>query len=183
MNTNCLECGARITSTGGRGPTKRLCSARCRKRASRRRQAARPTFPAEMTGRRAWTRAEGKRPVMMSGQAASTTNPRTWATFPEVQDGAGDGFGIMLGGGLGCYDLDGALDDRGRLKGWARDVLEGIPEPVVFREVSRSGRGLHVFVLAEESPGLRRPMPDGGGVERYSRGRFILVTGHKYEGE
>lgn len=173
MHTECLECGAAIISTGGRGPTKRLCSPRCRKRASRQKQQG---LPKVMTERRAWTRAEGKRPVMVSGRFASSTNPATWASFAEVQQGAGDGFGIMLGDGLGVYDLDDALDQGGRLKPWARDVLDAITEPKVFAEVSRSGRGVHMFVEAPEGRGSRRVVGDGA-VERYSRARFIRVTG------
>ena len=56
-----------------------------------------------------WTRRVGKRPVMIDGRPASSTDPKTWGTFAEVQRGAGDGFGVMLGDGLACYDLDHCL--------------------------------------------------------------------------
>lgn len=85
----------------------------------------------------------------------------------------------MLGGGLGCYDLDHALDG-GELKPWAREVLAGIAEHILFAEVSVSGEGLHVFVEAPEGPGSRRAVGDGG-VERYTRERFIRVTGDRWE--
>lgn len=90
----------------------------------------------------------------------------------------GDGFGVMLGGGLGCHDLDHALKD-GKLKPWARDVLDSITEPVLFVEVSMSGEGLHVFVEATEGPGRKCPVGDGGH-EFYSRGRFIRTTLRKF---
>jgi primase-polymerase (primpol)-like protein len=120
-----------------------------------------------MASRRSWVRAAGKRPVRVDGRPASSTRPDTWAGFADVlASTAGDGFGIMLGGGLGCYDFDHVSDAE------ARALVASIPEPVVFAERSVSGRGVHVFVLADEGPGTRR-----GNVERYTRGRFVRVTG------
>ena len=55
---------------------------------------------------------------------------------------------------------------------WARDVVRLIPEPVLYTVLSVSGRGVHVFVRATEARGTRRPVGDGG-VERYTRARFI----------
>lgn len=81
---------------------------------------------------------------------------------------------MMLGGGLACYDLDNALEGE-ELKPWARDILDGITERVLFTEVSVSGEGLHVFAEAPEGRGSRRAVGDGG-VEFYSRGRFIRTT-------
>lgn len=138
-------------------------------------------FPPAMTSRVSWTRAAGARPVTVGGGFASVSNPKTWATFSDVQAGAGDGYGVMLGDGLGAYVLDGALGDDGVLLPWAGEVLADIPEPVVFCEVSPSGRGLHVFVTAEESPGARVLVDGGGSVERFTRRRFIRTTGIVYE--
>lgn len=90
-----------------------------------------------------------------------------------MQTGAGDGFGIMLGDGLGCYDLDAVTDRQ------AREFVATIPEPVVYVERSSSGRGVHVFVEALEGSGWRR-MIDGVSVERYARSRFILMTGQGF---
>ena len=77
----------------------------------------------------------------------------------------------MLGGGIGCYELDHCVAD-GVIESWARKSVLGIPEEILFSEFSLSGTGLHVFVKAEEAPGSRL-----GGVERYSRERFIRCTG------
>lgn len=85
----------------------------------------------------------------------------------------------MLGGGLACHDLDHALAGGG-LKPWAREVLDGITEPILFAEVSVSGEGLHVFVEAPEGPGRKRKVGDGGH-EFYSRARFIRTTLEKYD--
>lgn len=116
-------------------------------------------------------RAEGKRPIMPDGSPASSTDAGTWSPFTAVRDGAGDGYGYMLGGGVGCYDLDHALDG-GVLKSWAREFVSAVPEPILYVERSVSGEGLHVFVEAVECRGSRRPVGDGC-VERYTRARFI----------
>ena len=125
-----------------------------------------------MQGRR-WVRADGKRPVTVAGRPASTTDPGTWATLPEVRaSDAGDGMGVMLGHGLGCYDLDDVSDAQ------AREFAASIPERVVFAERSMSGAGVHLFIEAPEAPGSRR-LIEGISVERYTRARFIRTTGRR----
>lgn len=74
----------------------------------------------------------------------------------------------MLGDGLGCYDLDHASDDE------LRDFLPTVSESIVFVERSMSGNGFHVFIEAPESRGWKR-----GDLERYTRERFIRVTGDR----
>ena len=108
---------------------------------------------------------------MVDGSPASSTNPATWASFAEVQSGAGDGFGVVLdGSGLGCYDFDNCFDGD-VLKPAVRDFIAGIAYSIVYVERSMSGNGLHVFVEAEKQRGFRRD-----GVEFYSWGRFIRMT-------
>lgn len=76
----------------------------------------------------------------------------------------------MLGEGLGCYDLDHVSDEE------ARSIARQIPEPILYVERSLSGEGVHVFVAAEESRGTKKWM---GRHERYTRERFIRVTGDR----
>lgn len=76
----------------------------------------------------------------------------------------------MLGGGIGCYDLDHVSDAE------ARTIVRDIPERILFIERSLSGEGVHVFVEAHEERGWKR-----GNVERYSRERFIRMTGNRIE--
>jgi len=126
-------------------------------------------LPKAMEGRR-WVRAAGKRPLTVDGRAASTTQRGTWATFRQVRAStAGNGFGVMLGSGLGCYDLDHVTDEQ------VREFVAKVPEPVVMVERSLSGRGAHVFIEAPEGPGTKRVV-DGISVERYTRARFIRTT-------
>ncbi len=165
----CQHCGDELQARRrGPGRPRRFCSGRCRTAAFR---AGR--LPAEMTGRTAWTRADGKRPIRPDGSPASTTDPETWSPYGEVQHGAGDGLGVMLGAGLGCYDLDHVDDEQ------ARAFIATIPERIIWTERSMSGDGVHVFVAADEARGWKRTI-DGMSVERYSRARFVRVTGKRF---
>lgn len=164
----CKRCGDWIVLAGtGRPPS--YCSARCRVSAAR----ARKSLPKAMTVRESWVRADGKRPIQPNGRAASSTNVRTWHSFAAVQSGAGDGFGIMLGGGLGCIDLDHVSDSE------AREFIKSIPEPIIFAERSMSGAGVHVFIEADAGAGWKRNV-NGLSVERYTKDRFIRVTGNQF---
>lgn len=164
---NCEHCGTyRVVEHVGQRP--KFCSTRCRVAAYR----ARKRIPKELTERRAWTRAAGKRPIQVNGRAASSTDPRTWSSFAEVQTGAGDGFGVMLGDGLGCIDLDNCFTGD-KLEPWAAQILK--KETPAYIERSISGNGLHVFIRTPEGPGRKI-----GNIERYSRARFIRMTGHEY---
>jgi primase-polymerase (primpol)-like protein len=154
-----------------RGRTPIFCSDKCRIAAHRRRRKA--EIPAELRRVTRWTRRDGKRPITVDGRSASSTDPRTWTTFAAVQRGSGDGFGIMLGDGLACYDLDHCLTD-GELSDQAAEILARLSP--IYTEVSMSGDGLHIFLAAPEAPGYKRP-----GVEFYSRARFIAVTGRRWD--
>lgn len=145
----------------------RFCSGKCRVAAHR----ARGKFPKVMRDPISWVRASGKRPITTTGAPASSTDSSTWSSHQEVQESTvGDGYGFMLGDGIGCYDLDSVTDAQ------ARAFLTTVLEPVLFVERSCSGSGFHIFVEADESPGWRRII-DGMKVERYTRQRFILTTG------
>lgn len=128
-----------------------------------------------MVGRARWARRVGKRPVTVSGAPASSTNPSTWDALRNVlASDVGDGVGFMLGGGIGCLDLDHCLTLSGP-SAFAREVLASVPG--TFVEVSPSGTGLHVFGLLPEGPGRKVP-----GVEVYRRARFMTVTGEAFGG-
>lgn len=138
----------------------------------------RSPFPVEMrygANARRWVCSIGKRPVRPNGKPASSTDPRTWTSWEMVrQSRTGDGVGFMLGGGTGCYDLDHVTDEQ------ARDFIASIPEPIIYAERSMSGTGVHVFIAAEEGPGTHRFIR-GISVERYTKARFIRVTGETFK--
>ena len=163
----CAGCDTEmIAARTGRPAT--YCSNACRQRAYRAR--CHP-FPIAMSQRHTWTAADGKRPVMLSGRPASTTNPATWTSFSNAR--RADAYGIMLGNGLGCYDLDHVTNDQ------ARAFIATIPVPIIFAEWSQSGHGVHIFIEAPETAGWKRTI-DGISVERYTRARFILTTGREF---
>lgn len=114
-------------------------------------------------------RADGKRPIMCDGSPASSTDSSTWASYSEVmRSKAGDGYGIMLGDGLACWDFD-HVD----LTSPPAKAMELLPD-AIYAEVSTSGHGLHVFVWSSEVS-FRR-----AGVEFYSHSRFIRMTGRRW---
>lgn len=80
----------------------------------------------------------------------------------------------MLGDGLACYDLDHVIATDGTLHLAAAAVLREVREPV-WVERSMSGRGLHVFVYGAGDS------YQGSHVSYYSRSRFIVVTGRRYQ--
>lgn len=169
----CRNCRQPLSLGGARGPIPTYCSPRCRVAAHRSRK-ARSTLPASMTDRRAWVRRDGKRPIQLGGQPASSTDSSTWSTYADaLASTAGDGLGVMLGDGLACWDLDHCLDGD-TLTASAATLLASIEAPI-WVERSLSGTGLHVFVNAPEARGWRRD-----GVEFYSRQRFIAVTGDRF---
>lgn len=172
---DCVECGGRVPLPA-RGRTGKYCSGACRQAAYRRRQRdkAREGVPSWLREGVRWTRADGKRPVMPDGRAASSADPATWGSYADCQAGAGDGFGVMLGGGLACIDLDNCFVD-GELSPFAERIVE--MNAGAYVEVSVSGNGLHIFGEFAEVSGVRR-----GGFEFYSRARFIRVTGDVFRG-
>ena len=176
----CEMCGSEAGFGGARGRIPRFCSNACKQKAYRlaKKQAAAPLFPAEMTTRRRWVRKDGKRPLTVMGWSASSTRTSTWDSYEAVKASTvGDGFGFMLGGGIGCIDLDHCIQD-GAVLPWAREILDRCPP--TFVEVSQSGTGLHIFGFLPEGPG--RGQRGGNGVEFYSTGRFIAMTGNLFDG-
>lgn len=160
------------------------CSTRCRVAGNRRKARESCAFPIEITSKPRFVRwaprvRNGKTtkvPLTVAGRAASSTDPSTWVSFDAARASTvGRGFGVVLGEGLGCIDLDDALED-GVVAPWAQDVLD--ENPNTFVEVSQSGNGLHVFGHLAEGPG--RKIRDGRNIEYYSVGRYIALTGVRF---
>ena len=171
MERVCEWCGKTFVAPT-RGQPKRFCNQRCRKAANRAK--TRLGVPTVLARKTRWVRHVRKRPVTISGAPASTTSPKTWATFSEANSSkVGDGLGFVLGGGVGCLDFDNVIDDAGQVDPRVVELVGALPKTWV--EISPSGRGLHVWGMIPEAPG-RVFYRDGLRIERYSRARYITVT-------
>lgn len=173
------ECEAALP-VAGRGPVPRFCSTRCRVAAHRARRAE-VALPKELTGRRRWVRRdERKAPRTLGAGFASVTAPDTWVTHAEAaasKVGVGLGYVLAEGDGIVCIDLDHCLVD-GELAVWARAILDRCP--ATYAEISPGGDGLHVWGLGELKRG-RRMRQGGAAVEVYGQGRYVAMTGRRFE--
>ena len=180
MANECLH-GGEPTNLLRKGA--KYCSNSCKMKAYRSRKRSSEVFPKRMRDSDRWLRWERvrrgprvtKRPVAVSGRAGSSTNPETWSDYETAKTSKlGHGIGFALGEDIGCIDLDDAIVD-GQVQDWAQDILDQLPS--TFIEVSQSGNGLHIFGLIPERPGRNT----GRGVEVYSAGRFIAMTGDRFD--
>lgn len=180
METACIECGnsLKLLRKGAK-----YCSQACKIRAYRRKKRQEQAIPEVMQSRDRWMRwklverngRQTKVPLRLNGRYGSSTNPDAWCSYRDARNSEiGNGFGFALGDGIGCIDLDDCFVD-GELAGWAKDQLDAVDDPL-FIEVSQSGNGLHIFCWMDEKPGRV-----ADGVETYSTGRFIAMTGNVYE--
>lgn len=186
MNKTCESCGYGLLIARADA---RFCSTACRMKAyrKRKREAAAPDpIPEEMRRQDRWMRWErvnrrgkvSKRPVAVSGRPGSSTTADTWTDYAAATASTiGAGVGFALGDGIGCIDLDGAVDESGAVLPWAQLILDAAPE--TFVELSQSRRGLHVFGFLPEGRGRNVHRGDEG-VEVYSTGRFIAMTGERF---
>lgn len=109
-------------------------------------------------------------PTGTAPRARPTRAPRPTTGPPGT---VGTGVGFVFGDGIGCLDLDDALDADRWPSTFAAAALAANPGAWVERSMSR--RGLRVFCLLEEAPGRRLD-----GIETYSRTRFIALTGNVF---
>jgi len=123
-----------------------------------------------------------KMPFQASGQAASSTNPKTWTDFITVQEAAprfdGVGFVFCADDNLVGIDLDDCYDSQtNRFTNAAMqhiaDSLDG------YMEISPSGTGVKIFTRAQA---FAAHTDHAIGFEAYSNGRYFTVTGHHLTG-
>ena len=142
-----------------------------------------PTHLDELKRRPQWVAHRAKRPIAPhTGRAASSTDPATWSTYDEatalVNAGRADGIGFVLTDGdpYACIDLDNCRDpESGEINPDARAIVEALNS---YSEVSPSGTGLHIWVVAT-IPGKRNRTEH---VEMYATKRYMTVTGRPLPG-
>jgi hypothetical protein len=115
---------------------------------------------------------------------ASSTNPKSWASFDaawgvfEDSKGRFSGVGFMLGDGWIGVDLDGCRDRAtGAMAKWATRTIRETPG---YTEVSVSGTGVHV-ICRGSLPAGRRELDDANaehrGIALYDKGRYLTMSG------
>lgn len=109
---------------------------------------------------------------------ASSTNAKTWTTFDRVMEVyhntnefSGIGFVFTLESGIVFVDIDHCINENGILNETAQDILETVHKDT-YVEVSQSGTGLHIFAKGTIPKAFKYH-----GVEMYSQGRFVAMTG------
>jgi len=111
------------------------------------------------------------------------TSPAAWqafdAAYAEAVDRGDVGIGLVFTADddLIGIDLDNAIDDEGRLRDWAAEIVERVP---TWAERSPSGRGLHLIGRGDPIVGkVKRDVATepAQAIERYSRDRYLTFTG------
>lgn len=171
---SCKQCAKSIIAKNSHA---QFCSTKCR--VTNHRSQKRQTIPAALICRDTWVRWDSaKRPLTVTGQPASSTNPQTWSTYLDASaSNVGVGIGFVLGDGIGCIDIDHCIID-GQVTPAAMAIVNRYPGNYI--ETSPSGNGLHIWGLMPEQPGTRK-IENGVHVETYSRGRYITVTGNVFQ--
>lgn len=164
-------------------------------------------LPAELRELRRWVlwrteEREGKPtkvPVRAdNGFHAKANNQATWTTFEKAKEAFEKGTGRAEGVGfvfsrasdVTGIDLDHCLDPSGEIDPWAKAYTDRLNS---YTEISPSGTGLHVFVIAPD--GIPKTGADGGrkeefegdgyqpdaAIEMYSNKRFFTMTGNRLD--
>jgi hypothetical protein len=128
-----------------------------------------------------------KVPMTVHGTKAKSNDPTTWTTFQNACDAAiargwGIGFVLSANDPYSVIDLD--VKDADNLpdkpEKWTTpeqlaryaSIVESFSS---YTEVSTSGKGVHIWLLANIGMGRKRE-----GIEVYSQERFIVCTGNVY---
>jgi putative DNA primase/helicase len=115
-----------------------------------------------------------------TGNRASTTDPKTWATFKAAlaayQDiGGYNGICFMLTkeAGIVFIDLDNCIIE-GKIEPWAEEIVKLFDS---YTERSQSGNGLHILVKGTKPGNKCRTTKYPHKVEIYSHSRQCCLTG------
>jgi len=123
-----------------------------------------------------------KTPYQADGRLAKVNDPATWTSFDTAlaayYRGGFSGLGVVLtdDDDLVGIDLDKCFDpDTGELDPEVARIVAELP---TYCERSPSGRGLRLFGFGSLPQGGRRK----GKFEFYETGRYLTVTGHRFNG-
>lgn len=137
-------------------------------------------IPEELRNLTQWVCAQNNSKVPMKAytkEAASSTNPQTWATFDTahkaVSKGLYDYCGFVFNdNGYVGIDIDDGYDLDGFISPIAAEIIGKCQS---YTEKSKSGRGFHII--------LKGTLPFKGknnlaGVEMYKTARYFIMTGN-----
>lgn len=137
------------------------------------------SFPKELKDLDQWVLAQKgeKRPFCEGGRRyASCTDPDTWDSFyhcdmvvNEWEQADYLGF-VFADNGIVGIDIDKGFEG-GLMTPLCADIMDACQS---YTEVSRSGRGVHIFVKGNIPFSGRN---NRNGVEMYKSGRFFIMTG------
>jgi hypothetical protein len=135
-------------------------------------------FPNELKDLEQWVVADRdeKRPLTTGGTFASSSDPFTWDSFVNADTvvnewGQADYLGFVFNNnGIVGIDIDKGFED-GLMTPLCADIMDACRS---YTEVSRSGRGVHIFVKGDLPFSGRN---NRNGVEMYKSGRFFIMTG------
>lgn len=134
-----------------------------------------------------WTETDGRKlPIdPKTGKAASTTNPKTWASYDQAKLTAekedhiiGLGFVFSPEDPFFGIDLDKCIED-GEPNEMAQDVLDKMAD--TYGEYSPSGNGAHIIGKGN-LPDWAHNKNDNLGIEIYQKKRFFTMTFDKMPG-
>ena len=151
-----------------------------------------PAVPAELKARRQWvcwrkeTTRDGKPtkiPYQVNRRTAQSNQADTWDEYQTVCDHldnfSGIGF-VFSGDDPYCgIDLDDCLDAQGKLKDWAKPIVDRI-KGVGYGERSPSGKGIKFWTRATLPPEAKHKayiVEGADAIEAYDRVRYFTVTG------
>ena len=108
----------------------------------------------------------------------------TWGSYQTavecVRRGLSQGIGYEFDGSeIYGVDLDHVINETGMLTLEAREIVGQLAS---YAEISPSGNGLHIFVLAPGAD-ITRHRKKGHFLEIYNNGRYFTVTGNIYGSE
>lgn len=116
-----------------------------------------------------------------NGKNAKSNDPSTWGMFAlalaSMEKFRFDGIGFMLEPSLKLVGID--LDDcitNGEVDAWAMNIVHTVDS---YTEITPSGKGLRSFLYGTLPPNGRKRKP---GIEIYTEGRFLTITGNHLEG-
>ena len=123
------------------------------------------------------------------GGRADSTDPSTWTSFDDAVAAwrgsdryAGIGFVFAADDPFTGIDLDGCIDENGKIVTSAREIIDSLNS---YTEISPSGRGVKVFIIGRKPDGCGCKSKKIAGykeTEVYSKERFFTVTGRQVAG-